>query len=217
MLNIGGIANLTYLPSEECISNIFSSDIGAGNTIMDAYVQQHYSDLHYDKDAKIAASGNVNQALLAALSDNTFFSQKLPKTTGPELFNLAYLQQAQIKSNTQDISNADVMATLCEFTAKTIADSIIALGETLPDLTVYVSGGGIHNPLLMQQIQVRVSSKLSYVKMQTTSALALNPDAKEAVLFALLANETLCADTDVFPSGNLDIPNVTMGKISFPD
>jgi anhydro-N-acetylmuramic acid kinase len=216
MLNIGGIANLTYLPSKDCVSNIFSSDIGPGNTIMDAFVQSHYSGLHYDKDAAIASAGKVHQGLLNGLSDSSFFSQALPKTTGPEVFNLTYLQTAQTKAKAQGLSDEDIMATLCEFSAQCIADSIILLGKGLPNLMVYVSGGGIHNPLLMDRIKVKLNKSLPQSQIGTTGLLALDPDAKEAVLFALLANETLCANTETLPPDQTNMPNVSMGKISFP-
>lgn len=217
MLNIGGIANLTYLPSKGSVSDVFSSDIGPGNTIMDAFVQSHYPDLHYDSDAKIAGAGSVHQGLLMQLASSTFFLQPFPKTTGPEVFNLAYLLEAQKQAGTTNLSKEDVMATLCDFSAKCISDSIIMLGKTLPHLMVYVSGGGIHNPLLMKRIQIRLSNQLPQAKIGSTELLSLNPDAKEAVLFALLANETLCADTQTISSHETNMPSVSLGKISFPD
>ena len=216
MLNIGGIANLTYLPNKGGVSDVFSSDIGPGNTIMDAFVQQHYSDLHYDKDATISSAGSVHQGLLMELASSPFFAHSFPKTTGPEVFNLAYLVEAQKNADAMHLSNEDVMATLCDFSAKCISDSIITLGKTLPSLMIYASGGGIYNPLLMKRIQIRLSNQLPQAKIGTTELLSLNPDAKEAVLFALLANETLCANTQTLPSGESNMPNVSMGKVSFP-
>lgn len=216
MLNIGGIANLTYLPSKGGVSKIFSSDIGPGNTMMDAYVQSHYSDLHYDNDAQIARAGNVHLGLLKQLDCSSFFAQSLPKTTGPEVFNLAYLYTAQKKAEATNLSNEDIMATLCEFSAQCISDSIITLGKAHPDLMIYVSGGGIHNPLLMERIQIKLNKQLPQAKLGSTELLSLNPDAKEAVLFALLANETLAANTETFPSNETNMPNVSMGKLSFP-
>jgi anhydro-N-acetylmuramic acid kinase len=217
MLNIGGIANLTYLPSKGGVSEVFSSDIGPGNTIMDAFVQSHYSDLHYDTDATISSAGSVHQGLLMQLASSIFFMQSFPKTTGPEVFNLAYLLEAQKLAEATDLSNEDVMATLCDFSAKCISDSIITLGKTLPHLMIYVSGGGIHNPLLMKRIQIRLSNQLPQAKIGTTELLSLNPDAKEAVLFALLANETLCANAQTLSSHETNMPSVSLGKISFPD
>jgi anhydro-N-acetylmuramic acid kinase len=217
MLNIGGIANLTYLPSLGSVSGVFSSDIGPGNTMMDAFVQSHYPNLYYDNNAKISSAGSVHQGLLIQLASSAFFLQSFPKTTGPEVFNLTYLFEAQKLAKATDLSNEDVMATLCDFSAKCISDSIITLGKTLPHLMIYVSGGGIHNPLLMKRIQIRLSKQLPQAKIGTTELLSLNPDAKEAVLFALLANETLCANTQTLSSDETNMPSVSLGKISFPD
>ncbi|MFT2089381.1 anhydro-N-acetylmuramic acid kinase [Paraglaciecola sp. 2405UD69-4] len=217
MLNIGGIANLTYLPSKGDISKVFSSDIGPGNTIMDAFIQTISSKLHYDDGAKVASAGSIHQGLLMELARSDFFAQSFPKTTGPEVFNLEYLHSAQKSADATDLSNEDVMATLCDFTAKCIVDSIVTLGQSLPDLSVYVSGGGLHNPLLMRRIQIRLSNKLPHTKISSTTQLSVNPDAKEAVLFALLANETLCATGPKLKATELNMPQITMGKLSFPD
>jgi anhydro-N-acetylmuramic acid kinase len=173
--------------------------------------------LYYDNNAKISSAGSVHQGLLIQLASSAFFLQSFPKTTGPEVFNLTYLFEAQKLAKATDLSNEDVMATLCDFSAKCISDSIITLGKTLPHLMIYVSGGGIHNPLLMKRIQIRLSKQLPQAKIGTTELLSLNPDAKEAVLFALLANETLCANTQTLSSDETNMPSVSLGKISFPD
>lgn len=208
MLNIGGIANFTYLPKNLDSSKVFSTDVGPGNTIMDAYVQQHFTGLYYDKDAAIALQGEINEALLIALKNEPYFSKPLPKTTGPELFNLAYLKAAQVVSNTEDISCFDCMATINKFTADVIVD---ALKTTMQqdDFVVYSSGGGMHNPLLMKHLQ----EQLPTIAFKDTNELLVNPDAKEAVLFAVLANECLVGGNTTLSNG---ISNVTMGKISFP-
>src|SRR5690606_10751068 len=93
MLNIGGIANFTYLPANFSESG-FSTDVGPGNTLMDQYIQLKFPGRYYDKDATIASAGKINEALLKALLDNDFFRAPFPKTTGPELFSLAYLNRA---------------------------------------------------------------------------------------------------------------------------
>ena len=124
MLNIGGIANFTYLPASRDVSKIFSTDTGPGNTLMDAYAQRHYN-MSCDRDAAIAKTGMVSEPLLQSLVAHSFFSQPFPATTGPELFNLAYLQKAQETSNTTHLSTADVMRTLNRFTAVTIAQAML--------------------------------------------------------------------------------------------
>lgn len=213
LLNMGGIANLTYLPLTADSSAVFSSDIGPGNTIMDAYVQRYFAPLHYDKDSAIARQGKVNSALLDALQQHAFFALNFPKTTGPEVFNLDYLVDAQQRSSTQSLAHEDVLASVNFFSAKIIANAINDCAANLGDFSVYASGGGIHNPLLMEHI-LSLCPRISVI--QDTSKLGINPDAKEAVLFAILANECLVGGQQPFGNAAQGIPNVTMGKISFP-
>ena len=89
LLNIGGIANFTSLPADNKPEHIFSTDVGPGNTMMDAYMQQQFPGKYFDEDAAVAKQGTVNDLLLAALKDNVFFDRPFPKTTGPELFKPA--------------------------------------------------------------------------------------------------------------------------------
>ncbi|HSG52903.1 MAG TPA: anhydro-N-acetylmuramic acid kinase [Rheinheimera sp.] len=212
LMNIGGIANFTWLPASQNAQAVFSSDIGPGNTMMDAYMQRHFSQ-HYDADAAVASSGKVSEPLLDALKHNDFFQLKFPKTTGPEVFNLAYLEQAQQSSDTEALSHADVMATLNRFTADMIISAISQTTAQLDKFVIYASGGGIHNPLLMQQLK----KALPDIAIKTTADLGINPDAKEAVLFAVLANECVAGGKNSMSNAREGIPGVTMGKISFAD
>jgi anhydro-N-acetylmuramic acid kinase len=211
MLNIGGIANFTFLPGDLDTSRIFSTDVGPGNTLMDAYVQQHFPGTYYDADSAIALRGRYNEALVTALLEHPFFEQGFPKTTGPELFNLAYLADAQQKSDTTQLAAEDVMASLNRFSASGICQ---ALASTLEGerFEVFLSGGGMHNPLLLQNIK----EMLPDVTIRDTAELGVSPDAKEAVLFATLANECLVGEQIDFGPGKTRVPSVHMGKISLP-
>lgn len=211
MLNIGGIANFTYLPGDLDAAKVFSTDVGPGNTLMDQYVQKHFEGLYYDKDAAIAKSGQVNELLLQQLLSNDFFAANFPKTTGPELFGLEYLSKAQQKTNTQNLAKEDVMATLCHFSASGIVNAVQRTLDKLSNPVLYVSGGGMHNPLLLSLLQ----KELPQISFKTTSDLEINPDAKEAVLFALLANEAICGNPIYFGERE-GVPSVCMGKISLP-
>ena len=206
LLNIGGIANLTYLPADGDMTKVLCTDIGPGNTLIDAATQQYFH-LPYDEDAAIALSGNVNEELLSALMDNSFLRETAPKTTGPELFNLAYVNRCQQESNTLAIDAKDLLSTLTAFTAKTIADFIAAnfLGD---DMRLFMSGGGAKNPL----IKSHLVQTLLNVQISDTNDLGIAPDAKEAILFALLGNEALAGE----PLRIGDNPAVLMGKLSFP-
>ncbi len=215
MLNLGGIGNFTFLPKNQNPEEVFVTDTGTGNTLIDSFVKLHFPDLSYDKDAQIALKGTVNQNLLKALQNNPFFEGTFPKSTGPELFNLEYIANAQSKSQTKNISVEDILATLTRFSAETAAEGIIYAidqnGESPLNCTVYVSGGGIHNPLLMEYLK-----ELLPCSFKNTNDLGISADAKEAILFAVLANETVAGGKTNF--GDIKgIPSITMGKISFPN
>ncbi len=213
MLNIGGIANYTFLPGSLDASKIFSTDTGPGNTLMDQLAQKYF-DLPYDKDAAIALQGTVNETLLTVLLKDDFFAKPFPKTTGPELFNLAYLDKAIEAAGQTGITVHDTMATLNRLTAVTIVEAIQKGQEMIGNkaLSIYSSGGGMHNPMIMHHIQ----SCLPTCTFFTTDALDIHPDAKEAVLFAILANEHIAGGALEIGGGKAGIPAVTMGKISFP-
>ncbi len=190
MLNIGGISNFTYLPSSMNPEEVFVTDTGTGNTLIDAFVRLYFPEKKYDNDAEIAQQGIVNQSLLETLKSNKFFRDSFPKTTGPELFNVEYVRKAQAKSDTENSSIQDLLATLTRFSAETIAEAIMyAIKKTkcpVANFTLYLSGGGMHNPLL-----VRWLKELLPCAILPTDDLGISGDAKEAVLFAVLANETV--------------------------
>ncbi len=211
LLNIGGIANFTFLAANASAGNTFSSDTGPGNTMMDAWMQQNFSGIFYDKDAAIAKQGTINEPLLKKLSAHNFFKKPLPKTTGPELFNLNYLDEAAKAAGINNISVADTMATLNRFSGQTIVDAILPMIKNNP-CKIYVSGGGMHNPLLMDYLELQLKAAAIY----STDEKNINPDAKEAILFAILANECISGNAEEFPAGISNFPAISMGKISFP-
>ena len=214
MLNMGGIANFTYLPTTMNPEEVFVTDTGTGNTLIDAFIRHYFPEKAYDKDAEIARQGVVNQLLLNELKSDNFFKTAFPKTTGPELFSIEYVKKAQAKSNTEHISVNDLLATLTRFSAETIAEAVnFTINNTsynIKDFNVYMSGGGMHNPLLVSWLK-----ELLPCNFLKTNDLGISGDAKEAVLFAILANETVSGGESDFGSRR-GIPSVSMGKISFP-
>ncbi|MBA4276127.1 anhydro-N-acetylmuramic acid kinase [Flavobacterium sp.] len=214
MLNIGGISNFTFLPANRNPSQIIVTDTGTGNTLIDNFVKIYFPDKTYDQDAEIAKKGTVNQALLQSLKSDDFFKNKFPKSTGQELFSVEYVENALNKSNNKHISVEDLLATLTRFTAETIAEAVeinmANSNQDLKEITIYASGGGVHNPLLMQWL-----TELLPCKFRNINDLGFSGDAKEAVLFAILANETLAGGDSQFDLKN-GIPSVCMGKISLP-
>ena len=214
MLNIGGISNFTFLPANRNPSQIIVTDTGTGNTLIDNFVKMYFLEKAFDKDAEIAKKGTVNQGLLLSLKADDFFKNKFPKSTGQELFSVEYVENALKKSNCKNISIEDLLATLTRFTAETIADAVkinmININQDLKEITIYASGGGVHNPLLMQWL-----TELLPCKFRNINDLGFSGDAKEAILFAILANETLAGGNSQFDLKN-GIPSVSMGKISMP-
>jgi anhydro-N-acetylmuramic acid kinase len=211
LLNIGGIANFTLLNAGGSLSQVFSSDTGPGNTLMDAYTRKYFEGLAYDKDGIIAKSGKINEPLLQSLKSDSFFNIAFPKTIGPELFNLEYIIQAQMALGAM-LSHEDVLATLNMFTAQTVSEAINkVIGDQLI-YTMYVSGGGMHNHLLMEHLKQLLPS----ITIKSSMEIGISPDAKEAILFALLGNEAV-AGTPLLAGGNATKVATTMGKISFPN
>ena len=212
LINIGGISNFTFLPKNLHFEEVICTDAGPGNTLMDVYVQQQFENKFFDENATLAMQGKVNDELLKALLEHKFFKQSFPKSTGQEIFNLSFITSAQEKSNTKNISVYNVLATLNKFTALEI---VKAIQQTIQinDFSIYISGGGMNNPLLIKNIQ----EELPQIKIQSTEALGINPNAKEAILFAVLANECISGESSFYQTKHPTIPAITMGKISFPD
>ena len=216
LLNLGGIANFTYLPrAGGDATAAFSTDTGPGNTLLDATVRARCPGQHYDEDGRLALAGRVHEGLLAALLDHPFFAAPLPKTTGPELFGAAYLAGAQQRSGTTALGLEDTLATLAELSAAGVARAVQAAfaGPAAAPAAVYLSGGGAHNPALRAALARHLPAATRFA---LTDALGVPGDAKEAILFAVLANEAVAGQPVAIGAGRQRVPAVGMGKISFP-
>ncbi|MFZ9207968.1 MAG: anhydro-N-acetylmuramic acid kinase [Sediminibacterium sp.] len=201
LLNMGGIANFTYLPAGQT-TNIISTDVGPANTLIDSYVKANYNSLSYDANGEIASSGIIHEAFVNAVLAHPFFNAAFPKTIGPELFNLDFIVAASKTAGIVSMAHQDMVASLSYITARVIADGIHkVVGDATKNIVMYASGGGIHNAYIMQQLQ-NMCPNASFKNLET---IGVHPDAKEAVLFAVLANEALAGS-----------PTLSTGKISFP-
>ena len=212
MLNMGGIANFTYLPGSGDASKVFVTDTGPANTLLDQAVRHYKQDTPYDKNAALASKGKYHPKLLEALMAHAFFKLSFPKTIGPELFNMEYINDAQQASGTLELSLEDLLATLTIFSAATMAIAIKKVIKNKKSFRLFLSGGGAHNPLMIQW----VNELLPAVRFYKLDDLGISVDAKEAVLFAVLANETLAGGRLQFGIRS-KIPSVSLGKISFPN
>lgn len=210
LLNIGGIANFTYLPANQEVVRAFASDTGPGNTLLDAFASAFFG-VAYDEDARLARHGRVDGQLLEILQSEPFFAKPFPKTIGPELFSVEWVRAAFAQLPKGQPNPYDVMATLTMLTATTIAEAIGKLGIRKGKNALYLSGGGAHNPLIVKHLE----EKLPNLSLYPMDKLGISGDAKEAVLFAALANEAIAGRVG---EGQLlgGIPMLGMGKVSFP-
>lgn len=210
LLNIGGIANFTYLPAQKTSEQaVVTTDTGPGNTLIDNAVQQYFSR-DYDQNGTLARQGTVHRDALKALKADPHFQQPLPKTTGPELFNMDWVNKKLTKAGINKIPPKDLVATLTRLSAETIANSINHAIPGKQETAVYISGGGIHNPVLIEWIE----ELLPGCEIKSFQTIGFDPDAKEAVLFAVLANEMLSGEGFEIEPGSEQRTN--FGKISFP-
>jgi anhydro-N-acetylmuramic acid kinase len=179
VLNIGGIANVTLLPSDP-VRPVSGYDTGPGNCLMDRWTELHRQQ-PYDAGGNWAVEGQLQPDLLWKLLDDPYFRQAAPKSTGIEYFSLAWLQQRLPK----DIAPADVQATLAGLTARSIAD---AIRLSQPDTDrLLICGGGIHNQRLMLLLDIELPGAI----IESTANHGLDPDWVEAMAFAWLARQTL--------------------------
>jgi anhydro-N-acetylmuramic acid kinase len=181
VVNIGGIANLTLLPSK-LETGIIGFDTGPGNALLDAWIKRQRNEA-YDYHGEWAASGKIHPELLTALMGEPYFFQPAPKSTGRDIFNLEWLTNCW--PTVTELSPADVQATLLELTAVTIADAIHQ-AKPAPE-QVLICGGGVHNLYLLQ----RLNALLPAQQILSTNDVGLNPDWIEAMAFAWLARQTL--------------------------
>nr|WP_017327801.1 anhydro-N-acetylmuramic acid kinase [Synechococcus sp. PCC 7336] len=181
--NIGGIGNVTLLPPLSSSEAVVGWDTGPGNLPIDlAACRLSGGKLSYDKDGRWAASGTPHHPLVDEWLEGEFFQQRPPKSTGRELFSAAYLERCLADCAAAGLSDCDIMATLTELTAVSIADSYRRFLPAPPD-RVALCGGGIRNPYLVQRLQ----DHLDPIPVVTTAELGLDPDLKEAIAFAVLA------------------------------
>lgn len=176
ILNIGGFSNLSLLEAGKDTSGF---DCGPGNVLMDAWIQ-HSQNKAFDKDGAWAASGTISKPLLDSMLNEPFFAAQGPKSTGRELFNLTWLHS--MLAMHEPIADQDVQATLCEFTAQSIA---LALQQAQKNTqAVWVCGGGAHNTDLLS----RLRRLLPNTRVESTDLIGVSADWMEAMAFAWLAH-----------------------------
>ena len=179
--NIGGMANLTYLPPPGSEARVIGFDCGPGNVLMDAWVEAHTGE-RFDRDGGFAALGTVNKDLLRDFLAHDFFNAPPPKSCGREQFNLEWIREL---ATPYKLSPEDVQATLLALTARTVAHAVLNLCG--PATEVLVCGGGAYNPQLLKAL----AAELPTMTVDTTARYKLDPNHIEAAAFAWLAQRTL--------------------------
>jgi anhydro-N-acetylmuramic acid kinase len=206
VVNIGGIANVSLV--HENSQQTVGFDSGPGNTLLDQWIKKHQG-LNFDKNGAWASNGQVNRTLLALLLSDPYFKKPFPKSTGPDYFNLAWLEAHLANLGETLISPVDIQATLVELSATSIHQAITLNTQSIDQ--VFVCGGGWHNDLLIQRLE-----SLSKRKIHSTELLGAHPDWMEAMGFAWLGYCFL----ENIPS---NLPSVTgarepavLGEIFYP-
>lgn len=207
ILNIGGIANITFLPALEHVTQteVIGYDTGPGNGLMDNWCSE-LLNCAYDDAGKLSATGQINKELLALLLNDPYFSQAYPKSTGREYFSIQWLKH-QLKKTDNKNTPVDILATLLELSCQSIANEINKLKPHVDE--VLVCGGGTKNQRLMQ----RLAELLAEKSVQTTASCGLHPDWVEASAFSWLAQQTLNGLTANLPSVTGAEKKVILGAI----
>lgn len=185
-LNIGGICNITYATPDD--TDTIGYDIGPGNCLLDAHIQRTLGK-QFDKNGAWARTGYVQPDLLQALLQDRYFTQDAPKSTGPEYFNLAWLDTYCVEYS---LTPEDIQATLVELNARLIARQTQFIATDVP---LYLFGGGSHNDYLLERIAVACNRNI-----HTTDSIDINPNFMEAIGFAWLAKCTLTGKTNNLPA-----------------
>ena len=233
LLNIGGIANLTVLPANASLDSVSAADTGPGNMAIDAVVSEMTGGRErYDAAGQRAALGTAYQPLIDEWLKHPFFQLGPPKTTGRELFGSAFVATALAECRTHGLDDNACIATLTELTVQSIALFIhrfvscrrrVSLSPPTNSLTtiensgkpldrLYVSGGGAHNLTLMK----RLSEVLPDTSVAPIDSTGMRGDAKEAIAFAILANEALHGNSGNIPTATGASVRKILGKFVWP-
>ena len=210
--NIGGIGNVTVLPPQ---GDVFAFDTGPGNMLIDGAMEALYGQA-YDASGQTAATGNVQQPMLSDLLAHPYLAMSPPKTTGREDFGKAYLQGVLAKF--QPLLKQDIVATLTQYTAQTIADAYARF--VFPKVSdvreVIVGGGGVENATLMRDLQAHLSKHQPGIQLKTHEDFGVPSKYKEALAFAMLGWAMLTGEPGNVPACTGARQPAILGKLTPP-
>ncbi len=210
LLNLGGIANVTILPRNGSLADVTAFDTGPGNMVVDALMQRLYHK-PYDRDGRVASRGMVSLDLLRWMNRHPFLKRKPPKSTGREEFGEAFVEMLLRAGRKHD--DADIIASASFFTAQSVFDSYAKFVEkrmTADELII--SGGGAKNAYIIDALRYQFRD----VKFRFSDEFGVPSEAKEAMCFAILANETMAGHPTNLPSVTGAKRSVVLGKICVP-
>jgi len=222
-LNIGGIANVTAIQANAFLNQVIAFDTGPGNMVMDSLTEELFGRT-YDRDGKIAAHGQVRDAVIENFLRRNFFREKPPKTAGREEFGREFVREFRAvcrqpsktaKGGGRLMRKEDVIATATALTVYSITDAVRR--HVLPRgnfSEVIASGGGTRNPVLMAMLANETAAL--GLKLRTSDEFGIPSEAKEAVAFAVLAHETWHQRPSNVPSATGAKRAVVLGKVSYP-
>lgn len=210
LLNIGGIANATFISKTGCIDDVFAFDTGPGNMMINEMMQLLFNQ-PYDEGGKIAFKGRVSTMVLDQLLTMPFIQEAIPKSTGREVFGRSLCESLLKKYN---LSREDWIATISAFTVESIASNIAIWvhSKYLVD-EIIISGGGVYNSYIMDNLRL----KLKEIPIVISDAYGISADAKEAMAFALLGYRTWTKRSGNVPSATGALSPVILGDITYPD
>ena len=207
--NIGGIANVTFLPADCKQDDIIAFDTGPGNMVIDGIMNLITGGKkRCDTDGKMAAQGTVDKRLLEELLQHPFFRRRPPKSTGREEFGADFAERIYRRAGRKSLADADIVATVTALTARSTAQAYRRFLSPMPDELI-LCGGGSHNRTLVEMLH----SEMPDVKMLSTNDFGISVDAKEAVSFAILAWATIRGMTNNVPAATGAKKPIILGKI----
>ncbi|MEC0242895.1 anhydro-N-acetylmuramic acid kinase [Paenibacillus dokdonensis] len=213
--NIGGIGNMTVIPAGCTQEQVYAFDTGPGNMIIDGVVERLYPGQQtMDTGGAIARKGRIHEGLLQLLTQEPYYTQPLPKSTGREQFGSAYIDWLLAYAKQQNMIAEDVVATVTMLTAWSIGDAYRRYVRVHdPADVLLVGGGGSYNPVMIEFL--RQEMEPMGVQVMTQEEIGQSSDAKEAVAFALLADYTMKQQPNNLPNVTGAARPIIMGKISY--
>lgn len=210
LLNIGGIANITFLSKGCDADDVLAFDTGPGNMVIDQLVKRLFGK-EYDIDGSIAFSGKIQGDIIDDLMKDDFIRMVPPKSTGREHYGDSFV--SSLLSRYGNRKKEDLVTTLSEFTSKSVYANYLLFVKTRGEIDeLFVSGGGAHNFFIMESLRRHFAG----VSVRVAEDIGISSDAKEAVCFAVLANELMSGNKTNLPSVTGASRRTLLGKICLP-